>query len=303
MVRHTTPLVPRLGAALAAVLVVGSLQAEAPRKKVVTLQPGVYQMELLNGASRTVRTVGVGLSTSEMASLSDVDRLENEAAFAQDVQALKRQYVLSERLLEPYRRVVQQELYGRTVTQNNYANATFGGGYGAGYYGYPYYGVGGFGFNRLGGYSTASLGGQTTEVRSLANGVGDEGPLKAALAGVIAQQAGSGYAAAVAHDYDRAVTTATFSPRLRAGLRLRTPEETRRDNEAIRAVDYEAPVANRVTLTLKDGKKVVGTNLVESKEWVTIERADGGKSRYRLSQVQQIDEPKNTGKNKPAVDD
>ena len=47
----------------------------------------------------------------------------------------------------------------------------------------------------------------------------------------------------------------------------------RKADNAIRAVGYETPVANRVTLTLANGKKVIGTNLQEGKEWITLDRA------------------------------
>lgn len=320
MVRFTTPPLSRFGAALAALVVVGTLQAEPPRRKVGTIQPAVHQMEILNGATRTVRTFGIGLSTGEVASLGDLDRLENEASFAHDVQALKRQYVASERLLEPHRRDVQLELYGRAVTRTDYdslnTTANFGtngfgaNGFGANGFGTNNFGtngfgfgVGGFGFNSPASFTTGSSGGQTTEVRSLAGGVGNEGPLKASLAAVIAKQAEPTYAASVAREHRQAIATASSSPRLRAGLRLQTPDDLRKEDNAIRAAGYETPIANRVTLTLANGKKVVGTNLREDKEWITLDRADGGTSRYRLAQVMQIDLPASGGKIKPAVDE
>ena len=297
MIRFTTPPSLRLGAALAALLVVGSLQADPPRRKVSSRQPAVHQMEILNGASRTVRSFGINLSTGEVASLSDLDRLENEASFVHDVLALKRQYVLSERLLEPHRRLVQQDLYGRAVTTSNYGSVDTNVGYGSvGYnYGIGGFGVGGYGYNSPASYTTGSAGSQTTVVRSLAEGVGDEGALKANLATVIAKQAVPGYAASVAQEYRQATATAASSPRLRAALRLPSADE-------MRAADYEAPIANRVTLTLANGKKVIGTNLQEGKEWITLDRADGGTSRYRLAQVMQIDLPSTGGKVAPAVD-
>ena len=310
MVRFTP-----FGAALAALVVAGSVQAEPPRKKVSSPQPSVHQMELFNGPSRTVRNFALGyLSTSEVASLGDLERLENEAAFAQDVQALKHQYVLSERLLETHRRVVQQELYGRATSRTNYDPLTSRidydssfdrlGGVGFGF-GSPFNRVGGFGFGfaRPAAYSTAYSGDRVTETRSLADGVGGEGALKASLAVVIAKQAVPSYAASISQDYRQAAMIAATSPRLQAALRLPTIEDIRKENNAIRAAEFESPLANRVTLTLADGKKVIGTDLEEGKEWVTIKRLDGGKSRFRLSQVLQIDEPNNGGKNKPAIDE
>ena len=309
MLRFTTP--TRLGAALAALVVVGTLQAEPPRRRVSTTQPAVHQMELLNGATRTVRSFGLGLSTGEAASLADLDRIENEAAFAHDVQALKRQYVSSERLLEPHRRNIQQDLYGRVLTTNNYgslnSSAFLGNnGFGVGSVaGLPVggFGVGGFGYNGPAVNTSGTESTQSTEVISLAAGVGDEGPLKAGLAAVIAKQAAPGYSAALATEHRRAVAAASTSPRLRAGLRLRSPEELRKEDNALRAAGFATPIANRITLTLANGDKVIGTKLREDKEWITLERADGGTSRYRAAQVMQIDMPSTTGKIKPAVDE
>jgi len=306
MLRCTTSHYLRIGAVLIASFLAAPLQAEAPRTRARTTRPAVIQMEIYNGPSRTVRIFGSDISPGEMASLSDLERLENEASFAQDVQALKNQYVVGERILDPHRRVVQQELYGRAITRTNYDAAAYGG-YG---YGYGYgYGVGGYGLIRPSTNYAAVAGGQTTEFLSLADGVGDEGVLKSALAGVIAKQAVSTYAATVARDYQQAVSTAALSPRLQAGLRLPTADSIRRDDDSIRAAsDGDGPRgknANRYTLTLMDGTKVVGTEMDEGKEWVTIKRLDGGKTRYRLSQVTQIDLPgSGTGaKNRPATDD
>ena len=302
MVRCTSPLFPRLAAAVAALVVVGSLQAQAPRKKVRAPQPAVHQMEILNGASRTVRLFGNGISPGEAASLSDLERLENESSFAQDVLALKHQYVISERLLETHRRVVQQELYGRATTRTNYDTLAYAGNYGSGYYGSEAYRAGGYGFYRPASYATTILGDRTTETRNLADGVGDEGALKATLAAVIAKQAVPSYAASVAQDYLHASTVAAASPRLRAALSLPTLDDIRKENNAISAASFESPLSNRVTLTLANGKKVVGTDVEEGKEWITLKRLDGGTSRYRLSQVTQIDLPNNS-KIKPAVDE
>ena len=110
----------------------------------------------------------------------------------------------------------------------------------------------------------------------------------------IAKQATPTYAASISQDYRQAAMIAATSPRLQAALRLPTIDQIRKENNAILAADFEAPLGNRVTLTLANGKKVVGTDLDEGKEWVTIKRLDGGKSRFRLSQVLQIDEPSET---------
>jgi len=303
MLRRTTSLELRLGALLVALLLAAPLQAQTYRARARSSRPAAYQMEIYNGASRTVRNFANDLSPGETASLSDLERLENEASFAQEVLALKNQYVSGERLLEPQRRLVQQELYGRTITQTNFGALTTGVGYGYGY-GSPAYAVGGFGYYRPAAYGTAIAGERSTETRSLADGVGDEGVLKTALAGVIAKQAVPGYAATVTKDYRAAISDAALSPRLQAGLSLPGTDVVRKENNAIRAAEFETPASDRVTLTLMNGKKIVGTTLDEGKEWITIKRQDGGTSRFRLSQVVQIDMPTTGGgKVAPAADD
>jgi len=299
MLRRTTSRSLLLGAVLVALFLAAPLQAQTYRARARTTRPAAYQMEIFNGASRTVRNFGNDLSPGEMASLSDLERLENEASFAQEVLALKNQYVVGERLLEPQRRVVQQELYGRSITQSNYGALTTGYGYD-----WPGYRVAGYGFFRPAAYGSAVAGDRTTETRSLADGVGDEGVLKATLAGVIAKQAVPSYAASVTKDYRTAVSEAGESRNLRAGLALPTTDVIRRENNAIRAAEFETPASDRVTLTLMNGKKITGSSLEEGKEWITIKRQDGGTSRFRLSQVTQIDLPTGGGaKVRPATDD
>src|SRR2546429_677866 len=87
-----------------------------PVKSEVTLPPeaarppaGVGLIEIYDGPRRTVHYVAPNLSPGERSSLNDLARVENEAAYAEDVLALKRRYIDSELTLEPYRRSVQQQ--------------------------------------------------------------------------------------------------------------------------------------------------------------------------------------------------
>ncbi len=245
-------------------------------------RPGVQQMEIYNGATRTVRYFDRNLSPSESSMLREMERLENEAGYVGDLQALKRQYVASERLTELNRRIVQLSLYGRELSRTSYATtyADYGYpsyGYGAyraaGFYGYPY---GGNGYAN----SMAVGGASATEKYSLANGVGPQGAITDALAGVLAQQSTPEYAASVERAYDRVAMRASASPDLRAAMRLPDPAKYR----------YLDAPAGRYTVTLKDGEKIYGKSMSEDKDMYVIETAGDGKTRVLKSEVKRIDD-------------
>jgi hypothetical protein len=259
--------------------------ARAPRS-------GVHRMEIYNGPQSTVRYIGVNLSPSESAALRALEWAENEATYLQDLQALKALYVSDELLSEPERRLVQQKLYGTSLTTTDYGfwgglgyarPGVFGYGYNPVFplgYGYPY------NFNYGGAFTTAGVGvgSVTTVTRSLANGVGDEGQVKAALAQVLAQQATPEYAASVDRSLDRAVARAADMPSLRVPLGLAAKE-----------------TPPPVTVTLKNGDKVLGSAAEETKDWLIITVAGGRKARVRPADVARIDEGK-AGAVKPAAE-
>lgn len=251
-------------------------------------RPGVRQMEIYNGATRTVKYFGDNLSPSESSVVREMERLENESGYVGDLQALKRQYVASERLLELNRRVVQLSLYGREITRSassadSFSSPGYGRGLGgyasygylaSGYYGYPY------AFGGLSSYSS-----NVSERYSLADGVGPQGPVADAMAQVLAQQATPEYAANVERNLDRVAMQASASPRLRAALRLPSVEEMRKERGVMLAGSDEAPV----TLTLKSGEKVHGTALEDQKEWYVVDKVGGGKAKVKASEVMRID--------------
>lgn len=257
-------------------------------------RPGtVREMEIYDGARRTVRYFGENLSPSETTMLKEMERLENEGAYTREVLALKRQYVYGERLMEPYRRLVQKNLYGRQTTRS------FAGGFGAvAAYGYPYsYGnvfarVPGYGGYLPYGYGYGGLVGgylseASTETRSLAYGVGDEGPIKEAMASQIATQATPEYATSVGQAYDRVVLRASATPRLSVAMNLPRTGELRKFNDGIRQAEGEA--TSGVVLTLKGGEKIRGKTMKDGKEWITVELADGSMTRVRPGEVVRID--------------
>src|SRR5205814_570134 len=95
----------------------------------------VHRLEVRNGIStRTYFFAGKNLSEGEQVMLRDLERAENEAGYARDLLALRRDYVDSERLFEPERRGTLELLYGRNFSATGFG--TFGAGYGDSPYGY-----------------------------------------------------------------------------------------------------------------------------------------------------------------------
>jgi hypothetical protein len=225
------------------------------------LPAGVGQIEIYEGPRRTVQYVAPNLSPGERASLRDLARAENEAAFVDDLQALKRRYVDSELALEPYRRSIQQQLYGYSTssTYSGYVASGYGRGFGDYAYGVPY--GGGYGYGYGGGYFG---GASTTTSRSLANGVGYEGPLKDAMARQIASQSTPDYVAGSARELDVAMERVASSERLAKSFGIT------RDKVA-----PAAAVGTPIILTLKSGEKLEGSIYGEDVDWFRVDTPTG----------------------------
>ena len=170
-------------------------------------------------------------------------------------------------------------LYGRELSRTSYAT-TYGdygypyAGYGAyraaGFYGYPY-----------GYYGMMAVGGDSmTEKYSLANGVGPQGAITDAMAGVLAQQSTPEYASSVERAYDRVAMRASASPELRRALRLPDPAKYR----------FADSPLERYTITLKDGEKIYGKAMTEDKDMYVIETVGDAKTRVLKSEVKRIDD-------------
>jgi hypothetical protein len=236
-----------------------ALAASCPAQE----KPPFHRMEIYNGPNRTVAYFGLDLSPGERAALRDLERTENDAAYADSLLALRRQYVNSELLLEPRRQTVQQVLYGRSIQRSLGAFAA-GAAYGAGALGsfYPYYpyayGYGSFG-SGLGLSPGFALAASSTLSESLANGVGYEGAIKTEMARTIAAQAAPDYAAGTARASTNALANAAEYPKLRTGLGLPAagaPEQPPR----------------KVTVILKEKNEKVEGNLIrEDAEWIRVE--------------------------------
>ncbi|MFO0878883.1 MAG: hypothetical protein U0840_16195 [Gemmataceae bacterium] len=289
-------------------LVVSSVDAQT---RSTTRRPrgDVHQMQILDGSRQTVRYFGQNLSPSESSTLREMERLENESAYVNDLQALKRQFVISERQLELHRRQVQMQLYGVETTRNSYG--TIFAGYPSnnltGYYGYPgnYTAFGGYGAGYGNGFGGGAVGGDSvTQTSGLSQGVGPESRITEAMAGVLAQQATPEYAAKIDRSLDLAALRASASPSLRVALGLPTPERSREERNAVRlASDDSSSSAGLVTLTLKGGDVLQGTKLTEKGDWIILDRADGSQERIRQTEVVRMQLPRARGGIVPAVND
>src|SRR5579875_246000 len=224
---YTLP-VPRIHGLVILLGILALMLAHSRQTTAAEPPPGsVHRMVIQEGANRRVHYIASGnLSTSDRLAAANLERAENELAYVNDLQQLKLQYVRSERSLEPWRRYVQEWLYGARisygVSNSGYVNYLPNGIYGVpGTYGYnPFYFPSFYGYGyRCGAY--ASLGGSSySETHSLQFGMGDEGRVKDALVQGIARQALPEYAAAVMRDYEAAVSRAATSPVLSRDLGL-----------------------------------------------------------------------------------
>ena len=268
----------RAAGILLAGVMASAVQAADVRPAVAPVGPEVHKMVILNGPTYTAHYFSSGLSDSDQATLRDLERAENDADYAQDLQSLRRQYVAEELVQSANRAVVQQGLYGRSVTRSY--DLQVGTGYGPGY-GYngglgfaPGYLYGGYGYG-YGGSAFASS--SSTINQSLANGVGDEGTLKTAMARVIAAQANSEFAASAGHAYTTALNRAASSDALRTALGMGRP-----------GVGTPVVGPEHVTLTLKSGEKIDGDLIDEDNDWMTVHTLND-KVSVRKAEVTRID--------------
>ena len=269
----------------AAVLAAGVL---ASAVHAADVRPEVHKMVILNGPTYTARYFSAGLSNSDQATLRDLERAENDSDYAQDLQTLRRQYVAEEMVQSAHRAAVQQTLYGQNVTLS-FDSETVGYPPGFGYYGglgYGYYGGLGFapgylyGANGYGGcgYGGAAFAGSSLSInQSLANGVGNEGVLKTAMAPVIAGQANADFAASAAHAYTTALNRAASSDAMRTALGMSGP-----------GVGTPPAAPEHVTLTLKGGEKIDGDLIDEDSDWMTI-HTPNDKVSVRKAEVIRVD--------------
>jgi hypothetical protein len=237
----------------------------------------VHRMEITVGNVRTVQYYSLSNSPGEQAALRDLERAENEAAYVENLAALRRQYVANELAFAPRRHAVQMALYG-TATETTFGSFLAGTTVGASGYAYPYmFGGWANGYGYSAGVSPAFFN-STTVSQSLAYGVGDEGRLKTALAPVIAAQATPEYAASVSRGYASAVAGASRFPEYRkwAGL-----------SGEVRLVDFGVEKPRKGTVTLKNNDKITGLVSEEGGDWVVV-KTDTQTVKVRASEVRMV---------------
>jgi hypothetical protein len=269
-------------------------QEKAPPPRDAEPPPGsVHRMVILEGPNRRVHYITTGNLTARDRQVAyDLERAENQLTYVHDLQRLKQQYVNSERILEPQRRAIQENLYGRYLQYSTYGAAYSSSGYGGfgyvgGYYGYPYgyypffnngWGWGwGYGYGYPGGIYSSLGSTSYSEVHSLQYGMGDEGRMKDALVQVIAHESSPDHAAAAVRDYDAAIARAAASPVLSRDLGLPkivppapSPEPT-------------FPKGGKATIWLGNDK-YVGTITDDRPGWVVLQ-TDKAEVTVRKSEI------------------
>lgn len=200
--------------------------------------PSVHRIVIVDGGNRRVQYVASGnLSTGDSQALSDLQRAEDELSYVDNLQQLKHQYVRTERSLEPRRRFVQERLYGTRISYGSYGStyanymtnpySLLPGTYGNNAFYGPFGGYGGYGgYGYPGGAMGYGGGSWDSVTNSLQYGMGDEGRMKNAIIGVIAQQASPDYAATVIRNYKDAVDRAAGSSILSRDLGLKKSADT-----------------------------------------------------------------------------
>jgi hypothetical protein len=213
---------------------------------------GVHTMEIFDGPTRTVRLFPSSKSPGERQMYRDLERAENEASYAANLQALRLQYVTGERLLEARRQVEQQQLYGWNFDRA-YGAGYLGGAYTGTAYGYPYYGAGPY------------MGAGVAVSQTLGTGIAPDGVIKQEMAKVIALHSTPDYTAMVDRQLREAVAA--------------LPGDGKPGD--LRFVAFE-------TILLKNGEKLEGRVLREDADWVVVQTAAGGRERVRTSEVMRV---------------
>jgi hypothetical protein len=224
--------------------------------KPATPPKGPHVMEIFDGPSRTVHYIfPANASPGERQMYRDLERAENEQSYVANLQALRRQYVTGERMLEARRQIEQQQLYGWNFDRA-FGAGYLGGAYPAAPYSYPYYGYGYYG---AGPYWGASL----AVSQTLGTGIAPDGVIKQEMAKIIALNSTPEYTAKVDRQLSEAVA-------------------------ALPADGKEVPVATHEILTLKSGDKIEGRVIREDADWIVMQTAAGGREKVRTSDVVRV---------------
>jgi len=256
-------------------------QPKTPPARKTEPPASVHKMVIFEGPNRSVHYIAAGnLSTSDRLTAYELQRAENDLTYMSDLQSLKQQYVNSERILEPQRRYVQEQLYGTQIRygSSSYGYGTYGNnGYNYGFQTYGPYFFGLYGNNWRGGFSGYAGSTSSAVTRSLQFGMGDEGRFKDAMVQVIARDSAPDHVVGVLRNYDAVMGRAASSAVLSRDLSLQKEPAT--------YSTYEPSFAkgNKVTLWLGNDK-YTGTVKDDRAGWVVLQ-TDKGEVTVRKSEI------------------
>jgi hypothetical protein len=218
--------------------------------------PSIHRMEIRDGqGNTTVRYFFYGLSPGEQAALYDLELSENELAYAEELLALRRDVLATQRALE------RQRLAAASGRFNVVLPTTTGGGFPS---------------------TSASPAAAPYGVLLAGGGVSpfsscDEGVLRGCLSRRFAEQATPEYAAQVYRQYVNAQTT--------AALVLKNPGKS---NIRVAGIDPDAGAPRYTTLTLTNGQKPEGLLIAETRDWIILGTPTGEK-RFRPEDVVEME--------------
>lgn len=242
-----------------------------------------HRLIVFEGPNRSVHYITAGnVSTADRLAAYELERAENALTYYRGLQRLKQQYINSERILEPQRRYVQEQLYGTQIAINGSSVGYTGGSSGG--WGGPFV-WGGFGYPRsFGGYVGAS---SYQILRSLQFGMGDEGVIKNALVQGMAADASPDRAAGLLRDYDAAAARAAASPLLSRDLGLS------KDSATYGARELSFTKGSKVTIWVGNDK-YTGTVKEDRRGWVVLQ-TDKGELTVRKSEIARSETPAKPG--------
>jgi hypothetical protein len=252
---------------------------EPPRRAVPadSKDAAAHRLEIYNGPVRTVHYFTHGLSTNDQSVLRDLESAENELTLAEQMAALRYQYVRDEQTLQSARKAMLEQLAIPTmgpitgvypdeivpvdlsaIAANTGYYRGWAGSYWPTYGGYPYATNGASSYN----YPSGAYGGAP---QSLAMTV-DESRLKTELVQNMVKQDTPERVAMLRRNRDVAMSRAAGSERLRADLNLPKSD--------IRGADY--PVGERspgdpINVTLKAGDPIKGKLVREDNDRIVID--------------------------------
>jgi hypothetical protein len=241
-------------------------------------------MVVLNGDKRTVHYFAQGGSPSEQATLDSLARAENKLAMEDELQALKRQYIINEQFMEARRHQQQMALYGVSFETNTSRKHEVSGNWlgqtspigtpintpwfvGSGFFGFANaVGLNGSAGSGVYGNDIYTIKTDAKYTQSLANGMGDEGAFKRDMVAAITKGGPS------ESDAPEQLKQARANFRFNAeGVPIGYvgPQPERKEPKK-----EEMKEPRRAKITLRNGKVESGDVVYQDDRWVKLRRPD-----------------------------